>query len=229
MQEFLIGHFSSQILITLRTLEVLIMNQQSSEKVVFSFLEKRQIYPLEPRGVEKRYRLNFVEGSLSLNVFSLLTPGNVKYEISATTLEFDDKNLAQNCQTFFSKAYPKNSRFTSDWTLPSVKQFKQQSNSVTATITKPFFMVELCSHMILAVGITMPRWSWLSACRKNELFLCMFITNHASGHQKSPSSSFVVYFIARPLTNLSAAKQDWNLPTCLLLELKGIKTLAHLL
>ena len=178
-------------------------------KRLFSLsLKKRQIYPLEPRGVEKRYRLNFVEGSLSLNVFSLLTPGNVKYEISATTLEFDDKNLAQNCQTFFSKAYPKSSRFTSDWTLPSVKQFKQQSNSVTATITKPFFMVELCSHMILAVGITMPRWSWLSACRKNELFLCMFITNHASGHQKSPSSSFVVYFIARPLTNLSAAKQD---------------------
>ena len=30
-------------------------------------------------------------------------------------------------------------------------------------ITKPlyYFMVEL-SHMILAVGITMPRWSWLS-------------------------------------------------------------------
>ena len=53
-------------------------------------------------------------------------------------------------------------------------------------ITKPlyYFMVEL-SHMILAVGITMPRWSWLSACRKNELFLCMFITNHASGHQKN--------------------------------------------
>ena len=77
----------------------------------------------------------------------------------------------------------------------------------STTITKPFFMVELCSHMILAVGITMPRWSWLSDCRKNELFLCMFIANHASGHQKSPSSSFVVYFIARPLTNLSA-KQD---------------------
>ena len=58
----------------------------------------------------------------------------------------------------------------------------------STTITKPCFMVELCSHMILAVGITMPRWSWLSDCRKNELFLCMFIANHASGHQKSPSA-----------------------------------------
>ena len=73
------------------------------------------------------------------------------------------------------------------------------------TITKPlyYFMVEL-SHMILAVGITMPRWSWLSASivhsssptsgGKNELFLCMFIANHASGHQKSllPSSTLLL-------------------------------------
>ena len=73
-------------------------------------------------------------------------------------------------------------------------------------ITKPlyYFMVEL-SHMILAVGITMPRWSWLSASivhssssptsgGKNELFLCMFIANHASGHQKSllPSSTLLL-------------------------------------
>ena len=174
-------------------------------KRLFSLSFKKDKYTLWNQEVlKKRYRLNFVEGSLSLNVSSLLTPGNTKYKISATTLELGDQKPRPRLSNFLFQS----SRFTSNWTLPSVKQFKQQSNSVTATITKPFFMVELCSHMILAVGITMPRWSWLSACRKNELFLCMFITNHASGHQKSPSSSFVVYFIARPLTNLSAAKQD---------------------
>ena len=45
---------------------------------------------------------------------------------------------------------------------------------MVVSITKPLycFMVEL-SHMILAVGITMPRWSWLSDYRSKDVNLAI--------------------------------------------------------